>query len=200
VGEAAQPFTALSHCGAPQPQDVPRQKESTVAYPEGAEGLGRPGALTEGRNTLGFTNISHKKRNETAILYKTYRDNEWEYPKYDNYDAIDVSKTKNIPMDYVGTMGVPITVLDKYNPEQFEIVGLGNGREFFTPNKDYINPKQIMKDGTAKNGNAINRVLAIEVDKKPKGSTYYTSSNSGYLVAPYARILIKNKNPQRSPA
>jgi hypothetical protein len=56
-----------------------------------------------------------------SYLYKTYSPEE--YPTYDNYDAIEVSKTKDIPMDYAGAMGVPITFLDKYNPEQFEILG-----------------------------------------------------------------------------
>lgn len=69
-----------------------------------------------------FTNLEINKRHEDLILYKTY--NEEEYPKYDNYNAIEVSKTKDIPMDYTGVMGVPITFLDKYSPEQFEILGL----------------------------------------------------------------------------
>ena len=68
-----------------------------------------------------FTNLDHKKRHEELVLYKKY--NEEEYPKYDNYDAIEVSKVTDIPMDYYGVMGVPITFLDKYCPEQFEIVG-----------------------------------------------------------------------------
>ena len=68
-----------------------------------------------------FTNLDHKKRHEELLLYKKY--NTEEYPKYDNYDAIEVSKTKDIPMDYEGIMGVPITFLDKYCPTQFEIVG-----------------------------------------------------------------------------
>lgn len=68
-----------------------------------------------------FTNLDHKKRHEELLLYKKY--NAEEYPKYDNYDAIEVGKTKDIPMDYNGIMGVPITFLDKYCPEQFEIVG-----------------------------------------------------------------------------
>ena len=68
-----------------------------------------------------FTNIDTKKRHENLILYKTY--NEEEYPKYDNYNAINVDKTKEIPMDYTGAMGVPITFLDKYNAEQFELLG-----------------------------------------------------------------------------
>lgn len=68
-----------------------------------------------------FTNLDLNKRHEDLILYKTY--NKKEYPKYDNYDAIEVSKTKDIPMDYAGVMGVPITFMDKYNPDQFEIIG-----------------------------------------------------------------------------
>lgn len=70
-----------------------------------------------------FTNLETKKRHEDLILYKTYFGNEKDYPKYDNYDAINIDKTKDIPMDYKGVMGVPITFMDKYNPEQFEIVG-----------------------------------------------------------------------------
>lgn len=75
-----------------------------------------------------FTNLEIDKRHEDLILYKQY--NETEYPKYDNYAAINVNKTADIPVDYLGAMGVPITFMDKYNPEQFEIVGLcaGNSR------------------------------------------------------------------------
>mgnify|MGYP006356840985 CR=1 FL=1 len=69
-----------------------------------------------------FTNLINKKRNYPLDLYMKYS-NEY-YPKYDNYDAIEVSKVCEIPMDYEGVMGVPITFLDKYNPEQFEILGL----------------------------------------------------------------------------
>ena len=68
-----------------------------------------------------FTNLEINKRHEDLILYKKY--NPDEYPKYDNYDAIEVSKTKEIPFDYAGIMGVPITFMDKFNPEQFEIIG-----------------------------------------------------------------------------
>ena len=87
--------------------------------------------------------------------------------------------------------GVPISFLDKYCPEQFKIVALGNSRENFTPNKDYINPKKHMSNGKISNGNAINCVLAINVTKVPT-TTYYTSDNSNYIIAPYARILIKS--------
>lgn len=69
-----------------------------------------------------FTNLDIKKRHEELELYKKY--NPEEYPKYDNYNAIEVSKTADIPEDYYDVMGVPITFLDKYNPEQFEILGM----------------------------------------------------------------------------
>ena len=68
-----------------------------------------------------FTNLDHKKRHEALILYKKYSPDE--YPKYDNYEAINVNKTEHIPADYDGAMGVPITFLDKHNPDQFDIVG-----------------------------------------------------------------------------
>ncbi len=74
-----------------------------------------------------FTNLKIKKRYEELILTKKYKSNKKEYPKYDNYGAIEVSKTKNIPIDYDGVMGVPITFLDKYNPKQFEIVRFRKG-------------------------------------------------------------------------
>ncbi len=73
-----------------------------------------------------FTNLDYKERHEDLILHKNYKGHENEYPKYDNYDAINVDVTKDIPADYKGFMGVPITFMDKYNPEQFEILdGIG---------------------------------------------------------------------------
>ena len=72
-------------------------------------------------NCLWLTNLDTAKRHEDIILYKNYSAEE--FPKYDNYDAINIDKTKDIPMDYDGIMGVPITFLDKFNPNQFEIIG-----------------------------------------------------------------------------
>lgn len=71
-----------------------------------------------------FTNLDNRKRHDDILLYKTYYGNESEYPFYDNYDAINVNKVADIPMDYKGAMGVPITFIDKYNPAQFEIIGI----------------------------------------------------------------------------
>lgn len=149
---------------------------------------------------LWLTNLEHGKRHQPLQLM-TYEDNikfskhkeirENGYPKYDNYDAIDVSFTDAIPSNYKGVMGVPITFLDKYNPEQFNIVGLGNGAELFGPTKTYINP--IMhKNGKTSNGNAINRVLVFRTTEDSK--VYYTADNVDYpLFSPYARILISFK-------
>lgn len=72
-----------------------------------------------------FTNLDYKERHEDLILYKTYSPEE--FPKFDNYDAINIKKTAEIPVDYDGVMGVPITFLDKYNPKQFKILGCNRG-------------------------------------------------------------------------
>jgi len=72
-----------------------------------------------------FTNLDVTKRHETLPLYKQYRSEE--FPRYDNYDAINVDKTSDIPCDYEGIMGVPITFMDKYNPDQFEIIWQASG-------------------------------------------------------------------------
>jgi hypothetical protein len=87
-------------------------------------------------NANWFTNLEHSKRNEELILFKKY--DPAEYPKYDNYDAIEVSKVAEIPKDYAGAMGVPITFLDKYNPGQFEILNCNDIRiNASTPEKSH---------------------------------------------------------------
>lgn len=98
--------------------------------PEGAsyEKLDSDGRPIKHIMACWFTNLDHKKRHEPLDLRGVYyKGNEDKYPKYDNYDAIEVSKTADIPCDYYGVMGVPITFLDKYCPEQFEIIGMGCG-------------------------------------------------------------------------
>lgn len=82
------------------------------------------GSIKEFGNVCWFTNMMTNKRNEEIVLTKKYADNPEAYPHYDSCDAIDVSRVVNIPSDYYGVMGVPITFLDKYNPKQFEILGL----------------------------------------------------------------------------
>ncbi len=131
-----------------------------------------------------FTNLDINKRHEDLILYKKF--NKTEYPEYDNYDAININKTKDIPMDYKGNMGVPITFLDKYNPEQFEILTLGIGEANFTPTKKY----KKFRDPITKLPISDKRDYLLYV-KDEKGK-YLTSDN--YRVNKvYARIIIKNK-------
>jgi len=76
-------------------------------------------------NVLWYTNLDVTKRHEDIVLYKTY--DEEEYPKYENYDGIDVASITDIPKDYYGNMGLPVSFMNSYNPEQFEIVGYGKG-------------------------------------------------------------------------
>lgn len=92
--------------------------------------------------SIWFTNLDHNKRHEELILYKHYYGNEEEYPRYANYDAIEVSKVSDIPCDYYEEIGVPITYLDKHNPDQFEIVGasrwLGKPMSEIAPKGSYV--------------------------------------------------------------
>ena len=99
-----------------------------------------------------FTNVDYKERHEKLILYKPYIPEA--YPRYDNYDAIEVGKTGDIPCDYDGVMGVPISFIDKYNPDQFEILGCSdNGAvpdEYKLPhfkrhNEPYVDGKKMYK-------------------------------------------------------
>ena len=124
-----------------------------------------------------FTNLDHRKRHEELFLYKKYCREE--YPRYHNYDAINVDKVVDIPEDYDGVMGVPITFLDKYNPDQFDILGLGIanlglsvGVKPYTPEHSKYR-KEVQKRG------------AVDGD-------LYMIEN-GDVKVPYARILIRNK-------
>ena len=113
-----------------------------------------------------FTNLDIPKRNEELDLVCRYSPEE--YPTYDNYNAIDVGKTSDIPYDYEGLIGVPDSFLDKYNPDQFQIVGLGCGN------------------------------LAKEIGIKPnfRGRTDVSYTQNGINKCPYSRIIIRNKKPK----
>ena len=94
--------------------------------------------IISSNNTCWFTNLDNSKRHEELILYKKY--NEIEYPHYDNYNAININKVAEIPIDFKGIMGVPITFLNKYNPKQFKIIGSDSQvKEGLFP--EIINPK-----------------------------------------------------------
>ena len=99
-----------------------------------------------------FTNLDYPQRHEELVLYKRYTPEE--YPKYDNYDAINVDKTSDIPYDYDGVMGVPITFIDKYSPDQFEI--LGNEYDLnISKGRGYINGKRMYSRIFIRNKGAI---------------------------------------------
>ena len=131
-------------------------------------------------NICWFTNLDIKKRHENLILYKNY--SQELYPHYINYDAIEVSKTDFIPADYDGIMGVPITFMDKYNPEQFEIIGIGNGGELG------------VECGVSANLTQSQCEALFNEDKSfRRGKLCYRDSN-GKLIGCYARILIRKIN------
>lgn len=127
--------------------------------------------LVKFRNVTWYTNLDISKRHEDLILYKTY--NTEEYSAYDNYDAIEVSKTKDIPVDYTGAMGVPISFLDKYNPGQFEILGITD-----RDNNSGLKTKEYSEDEVPNPGD-LNRRGAIKIGDKYKST--------------YARLLIKRR-------
>ena len=160
-----------------------------------------------------FTNLDLGKRHETLLLdtmehnlkfnkkLKKKFEEEYgtaEYPHYDNYNAIEVPLTECIPSNYDGVMGVPITFMDKYNPEQFEILGITSGRNEFDkiawPTKRYINPLQINKDGSVSNGSKANTRATILLPSTPTDEIYYTANNASKpFMIQYARILIRPK-------
>lgn len=110
-----------------------------------------------------FSNIDVEQRHENLILYKNYTPEE--YPKYENYDAINIDKVADIPCDYYGDMGVPDNFLDQYNPDQFIIVGLGCG--------------DLAKE--------------IGITKNYRGRTDLAYKVNGKDKCPYSRIIIRRK-------
>lgn len=154
------------------------------------------GKIKARAQAIWFTNLTHKKRNEILETIHTY--DPQKYPKYDNYDAINVDKTLEIPMDYEGVMGVPITFLDKYNPNQFEIIALGIvGSIDFTCNKKMeILDKNGLSTGkfTFNAKGTLYRKFNPQIDKKPA----FKDCETGELYSSiYARILIK-KIPKKA--
>ena len=124
-----------------------------------------------------FTNLDIRKRHENIILYKQYTPEE--YPKYENFDAINVNKTDEIPCDYDGVIGVPITFMDKYNPDQFRIIGLGIANLGLSVG---VQPYKIQHKKYRKE---IQKRGAVD------GDLYMMKGNE--VVVPYARILIQKK-------
>ena len=124
-----------------------------------------------------FTNLDIKKRHEEMILYKHYTPEE--YPTYENFEAINVDKVSDIPCDYEGNIGVPITFLDKYNPEQFAIIGLGISNSGIECGVKPYKPEHKKYRKEIQHRGAVDGDLYI--------------MHNGIVEVPYARILIRKK-------
>ena len=147
-----------------------------------------------------FTNIEHGRRHEPLSLMTEANNIKFSkhkevkgtgYKKYDNYDAIEVPYTDAIPSDYKGVMGVPISFLDKYCPEQFEILGITK-TWFGGANKVYPEQTQVDKHGKKSRVTKLNDGATIELSEVPEGETYYIVNEKMYQQL-YARVLIKPK-------
>lgn len=116
--------------------------------------------IVSSNNTCWFTNLDINKRHEELILYKNYTPEE--YPNYDNYNAIEVAKTADIPLDYHGVMGVPITFLNKYNPDQFELLGTSDRGGDNVPEIDAIRLTDKKMDSCLVSGKKVYKRLFIK--------------------------------------
>jgi hypothetical protein len=150
-----------------------------------------------------FTNLDHGRRHQ-ALPLMTMADNlrfsknlrgKAAYDRYDNFDAIEVCTYKEIPSDYRGMMGVPVTFLDKYSPDQFEIVGYEYNDELRT--KNYPAQVQVDKSGKQSNVTKLNDVCALKVDRPPTDQTYYIVDGK-YFIAPYKRLFIRHRPTRRA--
>ena len=147
-------------------QDKPKYSEGVYDETTG---------LVKFRNCHWFTNLDHNKRHEELDMVCRYTPEE--YPTYANYDAIEVSKVSDIPFDYAGAMGVPTTFLDKFNPDQFEIIGLAEG--------------DLGKELGLK---PFDRELKKLNKSLRDGQVFYMKN--GIPQKPYSRIIIRNKHPK----
>lgn len=149
--------------------------EDIAASSQHKEGLIRVSGV------MWYTNLDIKKRHEEMILVKRYTPEA--YPTYANFDAINVDKTADIPLDYPGIMGVPITFMDKYSPDQFEIIGLGIANLGLSAGVHPYKPEH--------------RAYRKEIQKRGAvdGDLYMLDAD-GHPVVPYARILIRNRHPE----
>ena len=147
-----------------------------------------------------FTNLEHGRRHQPLqlmtmadnIKFSRHKDLRGkEYQKYDNYDAIEVPFTDAIPSDYDGVMGVPISFLDKYCPEQFEILGITK-TWFGAASKIYPEQIEVNKKGEQKRVTKLNDGATLKLDAPPTGETHYIVDGNVYIQL-YARILIRHR-------
>lgn len=163
---------------------------------------GKKTFITRVQGVRWFTNIDHGRRHEPLTLM-TEADNikfskskevkSIGYTRYDNYDAIEVPRVEAIPSDFEGVMGVPISLLDKYNPDQFEIIGITKTWDDKAGLKTKVYPaqKQISSRGVQQPVSKLNDGAAIQVNQTPTG-THYEVGGKRYIQV-YARLLIRHK-------
>ena len=162
--------------------------------------------LVKFRNVAWFTNLEHGRRHRPLRLMTTADNIKFSkhkevrgkgYQKYDNYDAIEVPYTDAIPGDYDGVMGVPISFLDKYCPEQFEIVGVAKAGagDPALKSKTYPEQIQVAKDGQETLVTKLNDGPVIKISKPPTGELYYKVGTEMFVQI-YARILIRARRPK----
>jgi Adenine-specific methyltransferase EcoRI len=172
-----------------------RVKAAKLGYPSDDKG-----DYTRLGNSCWFTNLEHGRRHEPLQLMSVADNLKFSkhleirnngYLTYDNYDAIEVSFTDAIPSDYTGVMGVPITFLDKYNPDQFEIVSIAKA-PIGQPTKQYPKQTQIDANGLREQVTKLNDGPAIKLNEPPAGKTFYEIDGE-FFVQMYARILIQRR-------
>ena len=156
--------------------------------------------LVKFRNCIWLTNVDHGRRHQPLALM-TMADNlrfsrhkelkgKTAYDHYDNYNAIEVPFTDAIPSDYDGVMGVPISFLDKYCPEQFEILGITK-TWFGGASNVYPEQKQVDKNGKESRVTKLNDGAVLHHTERPSNETYYIVDDKFYTQV-YARVLIKH--------
>lgn len=159
--------------------------------------------LVKFRNCHWFTNLDHGRRHQPLSLM-TMEDNrkfnkkldpKTAYAMYDNCDAIEVPFTDAIPSDYEGAMGVPISFLDKYNPDQFEIMGITK-TWFKFAKKTYPRQTQVSKNGNESIVTKLNDGATLELDQPPSNETYYIVDGK-YFKQLYARIIIRHRKAKK---
>jgi hypothetical protein len=144
-----------------------------------------------------FTSLPVTKHNEEIILYKKYSPEE--YPYYDNYDAINVDRVTDIPCDFNGIMGVPITFMDKFNPEQFEILGATQREchDAVPDTRKYDDYWECKPDGTRTGSSGGKTNENGNLLKNDGQHNYFENLEGRQIQSTYQRVFIRNKKPQK---
>lgn len=184
-----------------------KDNEVWLGYSSVKEFVQPDGTIKKFGNKLWYTNLDIQKRHEKLILWQRYYDDngnplldaEERYPHYDNYAAINVDRVADIPVDYKGIMGVPITFMDKYNPDEFKILGYTAKDMGVDCLKFYEDLEQSLNCGPfLRNMKSARFSPMIRYDSKPNKTCYRASNVNGYMLKTYGRILICRIKTRRS--